>query len=119
MAKSLSERIAERVQARKLSKTGKNRAVFLALRSDIKQALDDGWPIKTIWETLYQEGKIAFGYDAFIGYVNRLIRFCEQAQASVPPPVPVAKEPSGKKPAPPPKISGFKFESAPKKEDLL
>lgn len=118
MAKSLSERIAERVQARKLSKNGKNRAVFLALRSDVKQALDDGWPIKTIWETLYEEGKIAFGYDAFIGYVNRLIRFDEQAQAAAAPPVPV-KEPAGKKPAPPPKISGFKFESAPKKEDLL
>ena len=131
MAKSLSERIAERVKAKKPSKIGKNRAAFLAVRDDVKQALDDGWPVKTIWETLHEEGKITFNYDAFIGYVNRLIRCGKQNQAAASPLAPaaadqrkgsndqIAKGPPVKKPAPPPNIGGFKFESIPKKEDLL
>jgi len=74
MIKSLSDRIAERMNTRKLTRSGRNRANFLAVRNEVKQAIDDGWPIKAIWATLYDEGKIAFGYDAFISYVNRLIR---------------------------------------------
>ena len=70
MAKSLSDRIAERMSARKPTGAGKNRAEFLAMRNDVKKAMDDGWPVKVIWETLRDEGKISFGYDAFIGYVN-------------------------------------------------
>jgi Family of unknown function (DUF5338) len=50
-----------------------NRAAFLALRDEVKQALDDGWPIKEIWETLHEEGGIAFSYTVFCRYVKRLI----------------------------------------------
>ena len=60
MAKSLSERIAQRVSTRQPSRTGKNRASFLAVRDDVKKALDDGWPVKVIWDTLRDEGKIEF-----------------------------------------------------------
>ncbi len=73
MAKRLSERIADRVVKKKPSRNAQNRAAFLALRQDIKEALADGWPVKTIWETLHEEGKVTFGYQAFRGYVNRLI----------------------------------------------
>ena len=61
MAKSLSERIAQRVSAKQPSRTGKNRASFLAVRDDVREALDDGWPIKVIWDTLRDEGKISSG----------------------------------------------------------
>ncbi len=73
MAKSLSTRIAERAALKKPSRNAQNRATFLSLRGDVKQALDDGWPVKTIWETLHDEGKVSFSYQAFRGYVNRLI----------------------------------------------
>ena len=69
----LSERIADRVVKKKPSRNAQNRAAFLALRQDIQEALADGWPVKTIWETLHEEGKVTFGYQAFRGYVNRLI----------------------------------------------
>jgi len=131
MAKSLSERIAQRVSTRQPSRTGKNRASFLAVRDDVKKALNDGWPVKVIWDTLRDEGKIEFGYDAFIGYVNRLIRNVES-----PPP---AKSPADKvkadKPAPkakakpdapqepkaraPTGIASFNFNPVPNKEELL
>jgi hypothetical protein len=43
------------------------------VRTDVKQALGDGWPVKVIWETLHEEGKIAFSYAAFCRYVKRLV----------------------------------------------
>lgn len=72
--KSLSERIAERAQRKqKKGRGGPNRAAFLAIRGEIAKALDDGWPVKEVWETLAEEGAIKFGYDAFLGYVKKLI----------------------------------------------
>jgi hypothetical protein len=73
MAKRLSARIAERTGRKTPSRSGKNRAAFLAVRDDVKEAIDDGWPVKEIWETLYEEGKVSFSYEAFRTYVNRLI----------------------------------------------
>ena len=122
MAKSLSERIAHRVSAKQPSRTGKNRASFLAVRDDVRKALDDGWPVKVIWDTLRHEGKIEFGYDAFIGYVNRLIRSSADQVKADKPPVPKAQaetdapqEPKAEAPS----IGGFNFNPKPNKEDLL
>ena len=127
MAKSLSERIAARSVQKKPSRSAQNRAAFLALRVDIKQALDDGWPVKSIWETLHEEGKVGFSYQAFRGYANRLIL----SPPATEPSAPVAKAPSSgqnttakqattkaveKKPDTP---AGFTFNPIPNKEDLL
>ena len=45
MAKSLSARIAERVARKKPAGNVRNRAAFLALRGEVKLAIDDGWPV--------------------------------------------------------------------------
>lgn len=122
MAKSLSERIAARIVKRKPSRSAQNRATFLALRADIKQALDDGWPVKNIWETLHEEGKVNFSYQAFRGYTNRLIltppAAGETAQTTVDVGTGKAKTPTVKKPEEP-AATGFTFNKTPKKEDLL
>ena len=70
---SLSERIAQRVQSKKPNQAKNNRSAFLALRDEIRQALNDNYTKKEIWETLRDEQKIMFGYTAFTRYVNRLI----------------------------------------------
>ncbi|OQW86272.1 MAG: hypothetical protein BWK72_18025 [Rhodoferax ferrireducens] len=129
MAKSLSERIAARTVKKKPSRSAQNRAAFLALRVDIKQALDDGWPVKSIWETLHEEGKVDFSYQAFRGYANRLILSPPATEPPAPIPAAVIPEPGPsnptkpassktavKKPEPP---AGFTFNSKPNKEDLL
>lgn len=72
--KTLSERIAERMSTRTPSPGHRNRAAFLALREEIHAALDEGWSIRVVWETLHEEKRIAFGYDAFTEYVRKLIR---------------------------------------------
>ena len=132
MAKSLSARIAERIARKKPAGNVRNRAAFLALRSEVKQAIDDGWPVKTIWETLHDEEKVAFSYQAFRGYVNRLILsppmngeaaptsvVADQSRQAAPRLVPQsAKKPSEWKPEKP-AATGFTFNRTPKKEDLL
>lgn len=123
MTKSLSERIAQRVKTKTPSQFGKNRAAFLAVRAEVKQALEDGWSVKTVWETLREEGKIGFSYHAFIRYVNQLIRQVPPSGAaeSVPKEGQGAQAPAAvkQKPSSPPDVGGFKFESIPNKEDLF
>jgi hypothetical protein len=70
--KRLTQRVAERVEREKTSQAARNRAQFLAQRDEILEALDDGWPMKTVWQTLRSEGAITFGYDAFVRYVRKL-----------------------------------------------
>jgi hypothetical protein len=128
MATTLSQRIAQRAQTKKPTQQGKNRAAFLAVRDDVQNALNDGWSVKTIWETLREEGRIQFGYDAFMGYVKRLIRSGQptaptrDASSTV---LPSEKRDQGK-PAPEAAakkadnaIGGFTFDPSPNKEDLL
>lgn len=141
MAKSLSERIAERVRSKKTSVKAQNRATFLALKAEIAQAIDDGWPVKSIWETLHDEGKIAFSYQAFRNYANSLIRdgkkpatpstdplrSPETSQAARPDLVQQDKKKSPPKRTQqsprvsptPPAPTGFNFDANPKKEDYL
>ena len=129
MTKNLSARIAERAARKKPPRNGQNRVTFLAMREDVKQAIDDGWPVKTIWETLHEEGKVSFSYQAFIGYANRLILSSSASRTTVSTPMAVdsrigkqrnpataqatEKNPEG------PTTNGFTFNRAPKKEDLL
>jgi len=128
MAKNLSERIAAMTIKKKPSRRAKNRATFLALRVDIKQALDDGWPVKSIWETLNEEGKIDFSYQSFRVYVNRLILTPAELISStdnlVTFAVPGEKTNhvpaiANEKKAEEPVADGFKFNKTPNKEDLL
>lgn len=83
MKKTLSERIAERVGKRESKPKEKNKALMLGLREEIEGALSDGWPIMAIWETLSEEGKVDFTYQAFRGHVAKFIAK-RAAQPAVP-----------------------------------
>lgn len=67
--KTLSERIAKGVKGQA---PHSNRAIVLALREEIQQALDDGWSILAMYQTLYEEGTLTFSYQAFRRHVNRI-----------------------------------------------
>lgn len=71
--KTLSERIAERARGKSACAPHSNRAIVLALRKDIQQAFDDGWSILAVYQTLYDEGRVTFSYQAFRRHVNRLL----------------------------------------------
>lgn len=128
---TLSRQIAANV-LKKQRPADLNRAAFLALRDDICTAMADGWPVKRIWETLRDQGKIGFSYPAFTGYVNRLILADQRDQKAPNTGTPV-KPPKGKPqiatkkppetPKPPvetPKPTGtWNYDPIAKKEDLL
>jgi hypothetical protein len=127
MSKKLTELIAEEETKRKQKGTGvKNRAIFLALREDIKEAMKDGWALKQIYRTLHTQKKITFSYQTFVKYANDLILKPKPSLVIMKP------EPSGKTtgqeqtvPSTEPQtnksyeLPGFKFDPIAKKEDLI
>jgi hypothetical protein len=91
MNKTLSQRICLKMQNSRSSRNARNLAAFLALRDEIRQALNDGWPVYRIWETLHEEQKITASYTTFCGQVRRLLG---KAGKPGPAPVPAAGLPS-------------------------
>jgi hypothetical protein len=127
MSKRLTELIAEEETKRKQKGTGvKNRAVFLVLREDIKEAMKDGWALKQIYRTLHTQKKITFSYQTFVNYANDLILkpkpslaiINQEANGKTPGQEQTAQptEPITKKSYEPP---GFTFDPIAKKEDLI
>lgn len=121
MQKDLSYRISLRVGNGSASRNARNLAAFLALRNDIQKALDDGWTVYQIWETLNAEEKIMASYNTFNKQVKRLILKCTQRMQSPQElkagvsasPFPASNTMQPGKPI------GFTFSSIPNKEDLL
>lgn len=71
--KTLSERIAQLALENNYGRNAMNRASFLLVRAEVTDALDDGYSILAIWETLHDEGRICYGYQAFRRYVAQLV----------------------------------------------
>ncbi len=57
----------QRVNARK------HKVQFLAMRQDISEALEKGWSITIIWETLRDEGSFTASYNTFRLYVLKYL----------------------------------------------
>ena len=87
-------------------KRDKNLATFLALRTDLKAAIEVGYTVKTIWEHLSETEKISCRYETFLKHIRRHITQQNDLLK------PQKKEP----PAP---LRGFTFNPIPKIEDLF
>jgi len=68
MSKHLVERVLDRLKEHSKKSYSHNRAIFLSLSDEIREALGAGLSLKAIWETLYEEGRISFKYDTFLRY---------------------------------------------------
>ena len=133
MAKTYTDELTEWTKKRATKCRGTNLVTFLGLRDDVKAAIDAGFSTKTIWSNMHESGRVTFGYDAFLNYVNRLIKKRRDAKSgfhcadsvaaagtavapveSVEPPLPLAV-PSSKPatPAQPPGMPTFKFNPIP------
>lgn len=60
MKKSLTENIMTSKQSQQRTNARKNKVAFLAMREDISEALEKGWSITVIWETLRDEGSLQY-----------------------------------------------------------
>src|SRR5574338_1427625 len=76
MAKNYTEELADWVSKRKAQRPrqDKNIVAFLAVKGDVKAALDAGYSMKTIWEHLHETGRIEYRYETFTLHVKRHIR---------------------------------------------
>lgn len=74
MATSYTDQLAKWIIEKKSPSRNKNLVAFLAVKSDIKEALDAGYSVKTVWANMHELKRIDVGYDAFLNYVNRHIR---------------------------------------------
>lgn len=83
MKKNYAERLELWVRQRASSPREKNRAAFVAVRDDVREALAQKYPVKVIWQNLHEEGVITFGYDAFLNYVHRFGLHAEFGQLAV------------------------------------
>lgn len=48
-------------------------AVFLAVRADVLEAHQVGYPYKTIWEHLHEIGRFQYGYKTFLRYAKACV----------------------------------------------
>ncbi|WP_020405849.1 TraK family protein [Hahella ganghwensis] len=128
MAKRYTEELADWVKKRDATKRqDKNVVAFLAVRGDVKDAIEAGYSIKTIWEHLRELGKIPYRYETFLKHVRKHIKDepeVKQTTLSV-----SARDEKGsrqklqqstpKKQDKPASIGKFDFNATPNKEDLI
>ena len=69
MKNSLIESMMAADQNQRRAPARKNKVEFLALKDDISEALEKGWPMTAIWETLRDEGSFTASYNTFRLYV--------------------------------------------------
>ncbi|HAT1761466.1 TPA: TraK family protein [Legionella pneumophila] len=73
MKKSLTENLTTSKQRQQRTNARKNKVAFLAMREDISEALEKGWSITVIWETLRDEGSFTATYNTFRLYVLKYL----------------------------------------------
>lgn len=73
MKKSLIETAITRDQSPKRTSARKSKVEFLALREDISEALEKGWSVTAIWDTLHDEGSFTATYNTFRLYVLKYL----------------------------------------------
>lgn len=73
MKKSLIDTVIIRKQSPKKNSARKSKVEFLALREEISEALEKGWSLTAIWETLHDEGGFTATYNTFRLYVLKYL----------------------------------------------
>jgi hypothetical protein len=130
MAENFSNQLAQWVEQRGLQRSDKNLVAFMAVRDDVKLALDAGYAVKTVWANLRETGRIDLGYKTFLNYVRRRLGpLPEPAAASsikpaltgAPAASPLQGSDRTKTPARvlPLTMPGFTYDPVPNKEELL
>lgn len=75
-------------QLKKDNRRSDGRHSVLVNRDDIREAMDQGYTVKAIWEALRQQGKVSISYQQFRLHVKKLIR--QPAPVTVTEPAPAS-----------------------------
>lgn len=129
--KSYIDELAEWVDKRAKKKRRQDAAAvaFLAVRPNVKEAIDAGYALSTIWEHMHETGKLKCSYETFRKHVRRHMKPAADPKTT---PKMGAQTFSGqeskddqktkftkvkqKKDDP---LNGFTFNATPKKEELF
>lgn len=122
MAKSgYTQELAEWVKEKEKSKPlqDKSLVAFLAVKSNVKEAIDAGYALKTIWQHMHDTGRLPYRYETFLRHVKK--HLAKTTETTTSPPVDKgqsntsASEPNPKTPKP----QGFAFNPTPNTKELL
>lgn len=130
MAEDFSKQLAQWVEQRGLQRSDKNLVAFLAVRDDVKLAIDAGYAVKTVWANLHETGRIDLGYRTFLNYVRRCLGPSPDPAAASPvrpATILAAEAPPSREGTPvitptrvlPLAMPGFVYNPVPNKEELL
>ncbi len=101
----------------------KNKVEFLALKDDISEALEKGWPMTAIWETLRDEGSFTASYNTFrlyiLEYLNGQKPGYSQKDSPSPKPKKLFNKNAVEKSNATKEIKGFTYNPIPNIDELL
>ncbi|HAU0968754.1 TPA: conjugal transfer protein TraK [Legionella pneumophila] len=123
MKNSLIESMMAADQNQQKTPTRKNKVEFLALKDDISEALEKGWPMIAIWETLRDEGSFTASYNTFrlyvLEYLNGQKTGYSQKDSPYPKPKKLVNKNAVKKSNATNEIKGFTYNPIPNIDELL
>jgi hypothetical protein len=123
MKNSLIESMMAADQNQRKTPPRKNKVEFLALKDEIFEALEKGWPMTAIWETLRDEGSFTASYNTFrlyvLEYLNGQKSGYSQTDSLAPKPNKLFKKHSVKKINATNEIKGFTYNPIPNIDELL
>ena len=66
-------KLTDKLKAKHADKGGRNRhrVNFMAHKTDIAEAIQEGWSVRQIWQQMLEDGQIAMCYSSFCAYVRR------------------------------------------------
>ncbi len=77
MEKTILERLIEKSSKEDASKAKRNLSIFLALRDQIRAAIESGWSVKDVWQLLSDEKKLTVSYQVFLRMVKKHTNYKE------------------------------------------
>jgi hypothetical protein len=80
MGKNYTDELARWVTKRQGKPRERNLVTFNGLQDDVRTALEAGYSSKTIWAHMHEQGRVDFGYETFLVYVNRVIKTARSAK---------------------------------------
>jgi hypothetical protein len=130
MAEDFSKQLAQWVEQQGLVRSDRNLVAFMAVRDDVKMALDAGYAIKTVWANLRETSRIDLSYKTFLNYVRRVLGPMQEHAAASPirptspatstvQPLPHSSAESTPVRVMPLPMPGFTYNPVPNKEELL
>lgn len=116
-----TQELAQWVNEKEKSKPPQDKSLvaFLAVKSNVQEAIDAGYSLKTIWQHMHDTGRLPYRYETFLRHVKKHLA----KTAEIPPSPPVDKGQSKPSDPAPGSIAtrpqGFAFNPTPNTKELL